>query len=59
MSAINFVSFAATFRRLHRAHVEQTYLVKQFDLLKQGVRDARIHDTSFNAWRELGYASGL
>ena len=52
---MSYVLFAAEFRRLYRASVAQTFLVKQFALLRQGVRGGDIHDTAMNAWMNLGY----
>ncbi len=52
--AVNFSDFCTKFAELHSDHASPGFLREQFDLLEAGVRDARIHDTAFNAYRGIG-----
>lgn len=56
---VNFLDFSLEFSMLHQSHASEKFLREQFDLLKAGVRDSRIHDTAFNAWRKIGLEAGV
>ena len=51
---MNYVKFAALYRRFYAAPVSRNVIKNQWNLLRSGVRGVEISDAGCNAWLACG-----
>jgi len=48
------VKFVKKWKKIYGDEASLTFLCEQYDLMKEGVRDVRIHDNTFYVWKLVG-----